>query len=219
MILEELIHKLKDEIKKPLPGMQGQIGMAPKPVNSTRFNFDHLEDVKLGGVMILLYPDGDVVRFPLMERNKYPGVHSGQISLPGGKKEKRDVDLIETAKRETSEEIGVPEGNVTILGNLSELYIQASNFKVLPTIGYVQEKPDFILDHREVVRLFEVELNELANPENQYSKQMKVRSDLELFIPYFDFQGQMVWGATAMILNEFLTILNRIDIPWKNLHH
>lgn len=211
MKFEDLITKLKDELQKPLPGMKGQLKMAPKPVNNTRFNFDHLNDVKLGGVLILLYPKNGSIYMPLTERNKYPGVHSGQISLPGGKKERQDADLIETAIRETTEEIGVPSEAMHVLGNLSELYIQASNFKVLPTVGYVTQSPKFINDEREVANLLEVKLDDLLNPEIQFSKQMKVRSDLELYIPYFDVQDQMVWGATAMILSEFITVLNRIN--------
>ncbi|MFY0654762.1 MAG: CoA pyrophosphatase [Cyclobacteriaceae bacterium] len=211
MEFEQLVSGLKSELEKPLPGMEGQIKMAPTPINNTRFNFDHLEDVKLSGVMILLYPENGSVYFPLMQRNKYPGVHSGQISLPGGKKEVHDVDLVQTAKRETREEIGVPEDEITVVGHLTELYIQASNFKVLPSVGFVQKKPLFVEDSREVVKLFEVDLKDLLNPEIKFSRQMKVKKDLELNIPYYDIQDQMVWGATAMILSEFVTVLNRLN--------
>jgi 8-oxo-dGTP pyrophosphatase MutT (NUDIX family) len=211
-MLSDLIAGLENELQNPLPGKAGQVKMAPKPVNNTRFNFKHIENAKLGGVMILLYPENGSVYFPLMERNKYPGVHSGQISLPGGKKENEDSDLMETAKRETNEEIGVPQDRMTVLGNLSELYIEASNFRVLPSIGYVDSKPTFVEDSREVVNLFQVDIQELINPNIRFTKQIKVAKGLELDIPYFDLQGQMVWGATAMILSEFMTILNRIKI-------
>ncbi|MEQ6120913.1 CoA pyrophosphatase [Reichenbachiella sp. MALMAid0571] len=211
MDFEGLIDLLGEELKNPLPGMEGQIKMAPKPVNNTRFNFNHLNEVKLGGVLILLYPKDGSVYFPLTERNQYPGIHSGQISLPGGKKERQDSSLTDTSIRETTEEIGVLGVNVNVLGNLSELYIQASNFKVLPTVGYTANRPEFINDKREVANLLEVDLKELLNPGIRFSKQMKVKNDLELHIPYFDIQNQMVWGATAMILSEFVTILNRIN--------
>lgn len=211
-MLTDLIAGLENELQKPLPGKSGQIKMAPIPVNNTRFNFKHIENAKLGGVMILLYPENGSVYFPLMERNKYPGVHSGQISLPGGKMETEDSDLIETAMRETNEEIGVPKAQMTVLGSLSELYIEASNFRVLPTVGYVDSKPTFVEDSREVVKLFQVDIQELINPNIRFTKQMKVSKNLELDIPYFDIQGQMVWGATAMMLSEFMTILNRIKI-------
>ena len=211
-MLTDLIAGLENELQKPLPGKSGQVKMAPTPVNDTRFNFKHIKNAKLGGVMILLYPENGRVYFPLMERNKYPGVHSGQISLPGGKKETKDSDLVETAMRETNEEIGVPKAHMSVLGNLSELYIEASNFRVLPTVGYVDSKPTFIEDAREVVNLFQVDIQELINPNIRFTKQMKVAKNLELDIPYFDIHGQMVWGATAMILSEFMTILNRIKI-------
>ncbi|MDP4679101.1 MAG: CoA pyrophosphatase, partial [Cyclobacteriaceae bacterium] len=204
------IAELEKELTKPLPGKSGQIIMTPKPVNNTRFNFKHLEEAKFGGVMILLYPENGSVYFPLMERTKYPGVHSGQISLPGGKKETHDSNIIQTALRETNEEIGVARSDMKVLGNLSELYIQASNFRVLPVIGYVDSKPVFVEDSREVVDLFHVDIQELLNPKIRVAKQMKASNSLELNVPYFDIQGQMVWGATAMILSEFMIILNRI---------
>ena len=90
--------------------------------------------------------------------------------------------------------------------------LEASNFRVFPTVGYLDSKPIFIEDSREVVNLFHVDIKELINPKIRFTKQMKVSDGLELDIPYFDFQGQMVWGATAMILSEFITILNRIKI-------
>ena len=212
MDFEKLISELETELKKPLPGKTGQVDMAPRPINNTRFNFRHLEDVKQSGVMILLYPENGSVYFPLMERNKYPGVHSGQISLPGGKMEPDDEHLMNTAKRETSEEMGVPQSSINFLGHLTEMYIEVSNFRVLPSVGYVSNTPKFEEDKREVVNLLKVDLSDLMNPENRNTTERRVRDDLELHIPYFNLYGYQVWGATAMILNEFLTIINRMKI-------
>ena len=207
---DQFITQLSEELKKPLPGKEGQLGMAPVPINQERFEFEHRDDALMSGVLILLYPDDGLVRFPIIQRNTYPGVHSGQISLPGGKKEATDIDLIDTAKREAQEEIGVPKDDVFVLGNLSEMYVQVSNFRILPTVGYSMTKPEFVQDDREVVKLFEVDLNDLLNPKIRQSKEMKAKQDLEMIIPYFNIQNKMVWGATAMILNEFSTILQRI---------
>ncbi len=209
-VLNELIQKLKVELEKPLPGTEGQVKMAPLPVNESRFDFNHRADAQLGGVLLLLYQDGDKIKFPLTERATYPGVHSGQISFPGGKYEPQDIDMIATAKRETFEEIGVPIEDIHIIGKLTEMYIPPSNFKVHPCIGYVDAKPNFIEQESEVVKIIETDLDMLLDEKIVKSKVQKMYNKFTMDIPYFDIDGQMVWGATAMMLSEFKTILNKM---------
>lgn len=209
-MLETFIEKLQGELSNPLPGREEQIKMSPLPDTSAHFNFNKNQNVKLGGVMILLYPDEDTIKFPLTERAKYPGVHSGQISFPGGKYEADDTDLVHTAKRETEEEIGVSMKSIQIIGKLSELYIPPSNFHVYPSIGYLNERPDFIEEEKEVVKIIETDITTLLDDSVVKNDKIEVRTDLKMSVPHFNIYGHIVWGATAMMLNEFKTILKKI---------
>ncbi len=160
--------------------------------------------------MVLLYPHKNDIYLPLMKRPIYEGAHSGQISFPGGKFERTDADLTETALRETEEEIGVDRSRVEVVGVLSELFIIASNFKVIPTVGFVNEKPDFIPDPHEVAGVLNVSLAHLNDPQNQGMEQMRFRNNIVINSPYYNVQGNVVWGATAMMLSELLAVVNAI---------
>ena len=178
------------------------------PVNMDRFNFDARKNARLSSVLILLYDDNGDIRVPLIERQKYEGVHSGQISLPGGKHEPGDKNLIDTAIRETCEEIGVPGSRISVIGTLSEIYIPPSNFKVLPVVGYASTKPEFQTDDKEVMSLIEMQLSIITDPSNRSKKNVTIGGDRQMEIPYYDVDGHTVWGATAMILSEFSTIVS-----------
>jgi len=136
-----LITRLEEHLSKPLPGLEAQKRMSPEGRRNLRNG--NLPEKK-AGVLILLYPEESRICFPLMRRPEYGGVHSGQISLPGGKKEDNDRNLVETALRETEEELGISAIDVQVLGSLSELYIQPSNVDVLPVVGYVKKVPNFV---------------------------------------------------------------------------
>ncbi|OQY44212.1 MAG: hypothetical protein B6242_13140 [Anaerolineaceae bacterium 4572_78] len=161
---------------------------------------------KEGSVLLLLYPnENDELYFVLIRRSEYEGVHSGQMSLPGGKREGGE-SFESTALRETHEEIGTLPEHVNILGSLSPLYIPPSNFMVYPFVGYFSFRPKFILDENEVAALIEVPLSLLMDSTNRHQTIM-AHPHLGLTnIPYFDIFGNKVWGATAMILAEFIEL-------------
>ena len=146
----------------------------------------------------------------MMLRPDYGGPHSGQVSFPGGKKEEADKDLTATALREANEELGIPSSHVDILGNLTELFIIASNFVVQPVIGYLDFRPEFKLDPREVVEVIETPVSELLRPEIRKERPFEVGRGIEIIAPYFNINGHHVWGATAMMLNEFLTVYSEL---------
>lgn len=206
---DKFITQLDERLNQPLPGREAQIQMAPYPVDERRFAEDPNRPSKQGGVMLLLYPHQGDIFMPLMKRPTYQGAHSGQVSFPGGKFEPEDTNLKATALRETEEEIGVRSAEVNVIGELSELFIIASNFKVFPTVGFVKERPVFVPDEVEVEDILEVSLSDLKNKNKRGVEEMTF-GKYTINSPYFDVHGHVVWGATAMMLSEFLHLVDEI---------
>ncbi len=202
---EEFVQRLGHRLDKPLPGREAQVKMAPYPVDESRFEENLNKPSKPGGVMLLLYPHNGDIYLPLMKRPTYAGAHSGQVSFPGGKFEQEDVDLRNTALRETEEEIGVRSESIEVIGSLSELFIIASNFKVYPSVGFIKERPVFIPDAVEVESVLEVSLSQLRDTSRRGIEKMTF-GNYTIHSPYFDVEGHVVWGATAMMLSEFLDV-------------
>jgi 8-oxo-dGTP pyrophosphatase MutT (NUDIX family) len=159
-------------------------------------------------VLILLYPENRSIHTVLMQRHNYEGVHGGQISLPGGKKEPSDDNLIQTAVREAFEETGVDPSKISVIGTLTPLFIPVSNIIVTPVVGWNKEKPVFKHQPEEVVFLIDVDLKTLLDPGIVKTKPIEIRGEL-IEVKYFDYEGNIIWGATAMILQELITILGR----------
>jgi 8-oxo-dGTP pyrophosphatase MutT (NUDIX family) len=147
-----------------------------------------------------------------MQRPEYDGTHSGQVSFPGGKVEEFDEDRIATALREAREEVRIIPEEVTILGQLSELYIPPSNFLVFPIVGYSNKRPDFIPDEREVVDIIELPLAEILKPENIGTTSIVANKIFRFDSPTFVFNERIVWGATAMMLAELKVLLEEISL-------
>jgi 8-oxo-dGTP pyrophosphatase MutT (NUDIX family) len=209
-----VIENIESELKKPLPGKDIQFRMSSMQRIRDLMNESQNKNGVKSSVLILLYPnrEGNEISTVLIQRPSYEGVHGGQISLPGGRSEKSDKDLKETALRETKEEIGIDPDKVIPLGILTELYIPPSNYIVLPFIGYTLEKPIFHPDPQEVAGIIEISLADLMNDQNIKQKEIYVRPGFSVFGPCFEINGFVIWGATAMILSEFREILIRINI-------
>jgi len=197
---------LQERLQKPLPGDAAHQQMMAQPIGQ-RFKMQYDHPPKKGAVMIVLYPDGGKIYFPLMQRPPYQGIHGGQVSLPGGKMEDFDENLIETAIRETFEEIGVKISDNEVIGSLSDLNVTASNFIVKPVVSILNKKPEFIKDPREVEQIFKAEIKHLIHPQTLREKELTVAQEVRLMAPFFDIEEKVVWGATAMILSEFVEIL------------
>lgn len=158
---------------------------------------------KKAGVMLLLYPKNNQVFTVLIQRPEYEGHHSKQISLPGGKFESIDKDLTQTALRETEEEIGVPQNEISIIHNLSPIYIPPSNFFVQPSIGWIDKQPRFIREEREVDEIIEIPIAKIIKHGKLQNHEFSVGNGLTIKAPAFNIDNKIIWGATCLILNEF----------------
>ena len=206
-MLSEISKSLRQRLSLPLPGQEAQYIMANA---ERRMNLSRVKipvNPNQSAVLILLYQKNKSIKFPLIIRPVYDGVHSGQISLPGGRLDDTDKNLQSTAIRETIEETGIFKKDIQILGKLSNLFIPPSNFLVTPYVGIHKNIPAFIPDSREVARIVEMDLEKIMNEKLIRQKKMKLSSGVSVLTPYFDLDGLIVWGATAMILSEFKSVL------------
>jgi 8-oxo-dGTP pyrophosphatase MutT (NUDIX family) len=207
---EDFFEKLEKRLRQPLPGLKVQKEMSAYPRGMTGIDFKSNGEPKESSVLIVLFEYEGEVFFPLIQRPMYTGIHSGQMGLPGGKVEEHDEDRIETALRETEEEIGVNAEDIKVFGKLTELYVQASHYNVMPVVGYLPYKPEYIPDPEEVSRVVEGRTVDLISDKNRKVTELLIQNKYKIVAPYFDIGNEIVWGATAMILNEFSAILKEI---------
>jgi len=201
------VHQLKTI---SLTGIKSQLKMAPEM--RKKFSDERIlkSNPKKAAVLALFYPNskGDTY-FLLTKRASYNGTHSAQISFPGGKIDDQDINLKKTALRETFEEVGVPFDEITIIREITNVYIPPSNFLATPFIGVSQKKPNFITNN-EVDELIEVNIKDLLNNANVKSKMMSTSYMNNIEVPYYHLNNQIVWGATGMILSEIKDLINNI---------
>lgn len=206
----ELIDKLKLRLEEPLPGREAQFKMAPDGRNK---NYEIPDNARESGVMILLFDIDKKWNTILIRRTADGSTHSGQISFPGGKKERTDKDIIHTASRECEEEIGVRMRDIEIIGTLTPLYIPPSNFLVTPTIGYVNTLQNYKASEREVEEIIQLPLELLFD--NRLKKEKVVISsrenNQEIKTPIYELgDDTFIWGATAMMISELEHLINEL---------
>ncbi len=207
----DFIEKIEQRLHQPLPGKAAQNKMAHKIRMKVG---EPSSDAKIACVLSLLYPKNNDWYIILMKRvSKFKeDKHRGQVSFPGGKLEPTDESLAAGALREAQEEVNVDPAQVKLLGQLTYLYIPVSNFLVYPFVGYTKQRPNFIPDPNEVASIIEFPLNHLFDSNNIKEIDKKISPNLILKgVPYFDIKGEVVWGATAMILSELVEILKPIQ--------
>jgi 8-oxo-dGTP pyrophosphatase MutT (NUDIX family) len=208
---KSIIDKLKKELAEALPGEEAQYRMAPSYRPRLSKTEIELLRPRVSGVMLLLYEKNEDLNIVFTQRKQYDGVHSGQMSLPGGKKDEGDFDLVQTALRETKEEIGVEENVIEVLGALTELYIPPSNFLVHPVVGFSDEIISFNPDKKEVEKVVEIPVEFFLN-----RKSINLETEIKLFngtsvkVPAYIYDDHIIWGATAIILSEFTYVLEKI---------
>jgi 8-oxo-dGTP pyrophosphatase MutT (NUDIX family) len=206
---QELCNRLSERLKLPLPGGDAHEPFRAVPVGDVKPLFEHSLPPRPGGVLVLLYENNGRIQFPLIKRAEYAGAHSGQISLPGGKAEPGE-DAVRTALRECEEEIGVSATYIKVLGQLSDFHVIPSNFIVTPVIACIDRKPVFKPDPYEVVRVLTGTIEEIAHDGAMKQKEILAAGKYKMNAPHFEIEGEVVWGATAMMLNEFRMIIREI---------
>lgn len=202
MPLREIESLLRVRLAGTLPGVEAQMRFAPYTVGP---GWEAPTHARVAAALLLLYPHDSGVAVPLTVRASGLTRHAGQISLPGGAADPGET-LAETALREASEEIAVDAAAVRVLGELTPVHVLVSGFTLHPIVGVVDRRPDFTPAPDEVQEVLEVSLHDLRDA-SRIRQGTRLREGVAVEYPYFDLLGHQVWGATAMVLGEFICLL------------
>ena len=202
----DFIHYIQNSLSLPLPGERSHREMLSAQRMKELNTFTHISPPVNSAVLIMLYKKNNEWYIPFIKRAIDNHIHSGQIALPGGKVEPSDKNLQMTALRETFEEIGIPQEDIAILGELTPLYIPPSNYQVYPFIGYCSNpNPIFKPDNKEVHHIIHIPVKQFSEPGIRQDRDFNVKQ-LHFSSPCFEIENDVIWGATAMIINEFLAL-------------
>jgi 8-oxo-dGTP pyrophosphatase MutT (NUDIX family) len=198
--------RLRDRLAGTLPGPDAQLRFAPVPARGGWKPGIFPSDARIAAALLLLYPGECGISLPLTVRASGLPRHAGQISLPGGATDPGET-LAQAALREAHEEIGVDPGQVRVLGELTPIHVLVSGFTLHPIVGITDERPSFRPAQGEVDKVLEVSIETLRDA-SSIRQGTRIREGVAVEYPYFDLLGGQVWGATAMVLGEFICLLD-----------
>lgn len=196
-------------LRSGLPGKRSHLKMIP-PGRKLIVEALDRDQVRFSSVLLLLFPYQGKLYTCLTKRASGMKNHPGQISLPGGQIEAGEKPEV-AALREAQEEIGIDPADVTLLGRLSELYVQVSKFQIFPYVGWMDRKPEFVINVAEAERTILFPIQDYMGPQKLKRYPVKTTAGV-LDVPCFLYEGEVVWGATAMILSEFLDLLQKYQV-------
>lgn len=205
MPLQDVERTLRVKLAETLPGVEAHMRFAPAPVRGGWRAGHYPDDARTAAALLLVFPGDDGPAVPLTVRASGLARHAGQVSLPGGASDPGET-LAETALREASEEIGVDPASVTVLGELTPVHVLVSGFTLHPVVGVTHMRPDFVAAPGEVGEILLVSLAKLRDA-SHIRRGTRVREGVAIEYPYFDLAGHQVWGATAMVLGEFICLI------------
>ncbi len=211
MKLDKVLDQVEARLQTALPGLESQEQMAPlhRPDLEKKFRFK--DPPRVSSVLLLMFLKNEKLHIPAIVRADNGGVHGGQIAFPGGRIEAQDKNLKETAIRETIEEIGIDAGSARFLGNLSDLFIAVSNNKVRPYVAYTSASVlEYRPDGTEVADVIEINIEDYLFGKNRMEGVVQTNRGFRIKTPYFPLQGHQLWGASAMIFSEFLSIMDEV---------
>lgn len=202
MEFDKFLHNIPQLKQARIDGLEAQFKLAPKMRKKYSEDFLEQKDARLAAVLALFYPDeNNNTKFLLTERAQYNGTHSAQISFPGGKMDREDINLEQTALREAEEEVATNPDSIEIIRSITNVYIPPSNFLVTPFIGFSENKPKFN-QNEEVAALIEVALQDILVDSNIKEMPISTSYAKNINVPCFYLNDRVVWGATAMMLSE-----------------
>jgi 8-oxo-dGTP pyrophosphatase MutT (NUDIX family) len=202
---DPLLHLLEKKLMGDKPGLNAQLKMTPRP-RPGHLRYDEVEgSCTRAGVLVLLYPWNDSLFLVLTRRTEQMRHHQAQISFPGGRQESGE-DLVQTALRETKEELGIQPDFPRLIGTLTPLYIPPSKTCIHPVVATLAQRPEFVRSPKEVEEVIEMPLAHLRDPINVHEEIWTLRG-IPVRVPFYLFKGNKIWGATAMVLAELLELL------------
>ena len=203
--LLELEALLRERLAGTLPGLDAQLRFMPTPPRTGWKPGEFPSDARIAAGLLLLYPGEHGPSIPLTVRASGLRRHAGQVSLPGGATDPGET-LAQAALREAYEEIGVDPAAVRILGELTPVHVLVSGFTLHPIVGLTHQRPTFAPAAHEVESIVEISIEDLKDA-SSIRQGTRTREGVAIEYPYFALKGHQVWGATAMILGEFVCLI------------
>jgi 8-oxo-dGTP pyrophosphatase MutT (NUDIX family) len=202
---------LRRRLASPLPGLDAQLRMSPRPRLGADSGVD-VSTLRPAAALLLIYQQDNAWHVPLTVRGSTLRHHTGQVSLPGGRLDAGE-SVEDGALREAHEEIGVSPSEVDVLGRLTSIPVFVSDHLLHPVVGFAAQRPQFNLASHEVERLIEVPVALLREPNRVlWEERTRIQPPSGVMnVPYFDVLDARVWGATAMVLAEFVALVEELE--------